>query len=242
MGGTKRKCAASISSASPGARSSRGSCCHLLSLSQDLLLQYLQSLLNDQSSPFSVGLFSSAHKRDWLSFMLKVLLWFPHPAPVTAHFSASLHSLVSQNSQIMSLPLHHFTKTSCVKVTIISMLSSSMDNLFSHLTHSLSCIRSRWLLLHHWFSSYLWCLWQFLLSLCCRLSSNVYILVFCRAASFSLPKWSIFIAQDIIYMLIMTILVSPSHSLIWTPVLHIQLLDSATYLSFLLGYIISVLV
>ena len=83
------------------------------------------------------------------------------------------HILSPQNSQIMSLPLHDFTKTSCVKVTVISMLSGSMDNLFFHLTHSLSCIRSRWPLLHHWFSSYLWCLWQFLLSLCYRLSSNV---------------------------------------------------------------------
>lgn len=48
------------------------------------------------------------------------------------------HILSPQNSQIMSLPLHHFTKTSCVKVTVISMLSSSMDNLFSHLTLSVA--------------------------------------------------------------------------------------------------------
>ena len=174
------------SSASPRARSLIGSCCHLLSLSQDLLLQLSPIPSKSSILPlFNGTIFSSAHKHDWLSFMLKDFLWFPHPSPITAHFSASLHSLMSQNIclhaylyftfyhlKILKLCLFHFTKNFlCQGYHNLQVVKFNGQFIFS--SFSLSCIRSRWPLLHHWFSSYLWCLWQFLLILCYRLSPSV---------------------------------------------------------------------
>lgn len=96
---TKEKvCCFSHSSASPGAGSLMDSCCHPLSLSQVLLLQLYPILLIIYPPLFQWGYSLQLTNMIDSPLCLKVLLWFLHPSPITAHFSSSIRSLMSQDS------------------------------------------------------------------------------------------------------------------------------------------------